>query len=373
VSGWDVVVVGGGIMGCAIAWRLAAGGARVALFERQEPGQEASWAAGGALIPDAGHGAPAPLLDFWLASLRMYPSFMEALREETGVPVEFRVPGHLVLAPDETSFEALRRQHDRETAAGVRSELWTEARVREAEPAVAPGFVGALCFPDHGIVDNRRLVAALALAAARRGVTVHSGRPVTGLLVEGGRVTGADVCGERHPAGAVVNAAGSWAGLLAAAGGQPALPALPVAPAKGQILALEARPPVCERILSSDLGSLAPRRDGRHIFGATVEEAGYDRRVTAAAVARLLSGAVAMCPALAGATLLETWTGLRPVTPDRLPIVGAGPLDGLFVATGHFTMGILSAPATAEAIAGLILSGRSPLPVEAFSPHRFAP
>ncbi|MGI8551143.1 MAG: glycine oxidase ThiO, partial [Dehalococcoidia bacterium] len=336
----DVAIIGGGIIGCAIARRLAEQGARIVIFERGQTGAEASWAAGGALIPDASHDATPELLDHWLTALRMYPRFVEALRDETGMPFEFRVTGHLVLASDESQFEALRRRHEHERAVGVRCELWSAEQVRAAEPAVAPGFVGALSFPDHGIVDNRRLVSCLALAAAKRGVTIETGQLVTGLLLDGERVVGVDICGEPRYAGAVVNAAGSWAGLIGSPG------ALPIAPAKGQILALETRRPLCQRIISSSVGSLVSRSDGRHIFGSTVETAGYDKRVTTAAVQRLLTGAIATCPELADAQVAETWAGLRPVAPDRQPILGAAHLEGLFVASGHFTMGILSAPAT---------------------------
>jgi glycine oxidase len=338
----------------------------VVLIEREQPGAEASSAAAGLLVPEAGPHVPAPLLAHWLASLQMYPTFVAALREETGIPFEYRTTGRLVVAPNEHDLAVLQRGHYLQRAAGVRSELWTAEQVRAAEPAVAPGIAGGLFFPDHGLVDNRRLMICLATAAAKRGVVIRTGRPVTGLLREGDRVCGVDICGEHLHGSAVVNAAGSWAGLVDAH-----LP-LPVVPAKGQILALEVHPPLCQHILSMLEVSVVPRTDGRLIVGATVETAGYDKRVTAGSLQRLLTSAITICPALVDAPVSETWAGLRPVVVDQLPCVGAGSADGLYVATGHFKMGILSAPATAEALVGLMVAGRSPLPIDAFSPLRFA-
>jgi glycine oxidase len=362
----DVIVIGGGIMGCSIAWRLAKEGVRVVLIERDQPGAEASSAAAGILVPEAGPHVPAPLLAHWLAALQMYPAFVAALHEETGIPFEYRTTGRLVIAQDERHLAALQHGHHLQREAGVRAELWTAEQVRAAEPAVAPEVAGGLFFPDHGLVDNRRLMICLATAAAKSGVLIRTGRPVTGLLWKGERVRGVDVCGEPLHADAVVNAAGSWAGLVD--GRVP----LPVVPAKGQILALEVRPPLCGRILSTPELSLVPRSDGRLIVGATVETAGYDKRVTAGSLGRLLTSAIALCPSLVGAPLSEAWAGLRPVARDQLPCVGGGQYEGLYVATGHFKMGILSAPATAEALVGLLVAGRSPLPIDAFSPLRFA-
>src|SRR5947208_11569022 len=180
----DVIVIGGGIIGCSIAWRLTREGVRVVLIEREQPGAEASSAAAGLLVPEAGPHVPAPLLAHWLASLQMYPAFVAALREETGIPFEYRTTGRLVVAPNEHDLAVLQRGHHLQCAAGVRSELWTAEQVRVAEPAVAPGVVGGLFFPDHGLVDNRRLMICLATAAAKRGVVIRTGRPVTGLLRE---------------------------------------------------------------------------------------------------------------------------------------------------------------------------------------------
>jgi len=294
----------------------------------------------------------------------MYPDFVAALQQETGMPFEFRRSGRVLIATSEQELQSYQTALPSERAAGVRVESWSAEQLRQAEPAVRPDVMGALFYPDHGLVDNRRLVVCLAIAAARRGVLIRTGKPVTGLLRQGDRVTGVDVCGERVAAGAVVNAAGCWAGLVDQG------VRVPVMPAKGQALALEMHPPLCERIIAGAGGSLVARSDGRHLMGSTVEDVGYDKRVTAAGVGSLLSRATAFVPRLADATVVETWAGLRPVTADKIPLLGPSSLEGLTIATGHFTMGILSAPATAEAVTGLIVKGASPIPIEAFDPTR---
>jgi glycine oxidase len=363
----DVVVIGGGIMGCALAWRLAREGATVRVLERGQVGGEASWAAGGQLVPLASPTLPRPLLDHHVAGLRLYPDFVAALREDAELPFEYRISERLVVASTPAELEALRSIQPRQAPAGIRAELWSAERVAAEEPALA-GALGALHLPDHGYVDNRRMVPALAMAVARRGGSVESGRLVTGLLSAGGRVVGVEVGGrEPVPAGAVVNAAGCWAGMVDRA--RP----MPVGPSKGQMAALDVPSPPSWRILSFPDVTLVPRRDGRLLLASTRELVGYDKRVTAWAVDKLVGGAVARFPQLADATLLETWAGLRPhVTVDELPLIGAAETPGLYYLTGHAGMGITSAPAAAEALAGLILHGRSPLPIEPFAPTRLA-
>ena len=361
----DVVVIGGGIMGCALAWRLAREGARVRLLERGRIGEEASWAAGGQLVPLASPTLPRPLLDHHVAGLRRYGDFVAALREDCGMPFEYRISGRLIVASSDEELAALGAVEALQGPAGVRAELWSAERLATEEPAVSG--LGALHLPEHGYVDNRRMVPALALAAARRGATVEQSRLVSGLLTERGRVVGVEVGGERIEAGAVVNAAGCWAGLV-----DRRYP-VPVVPSKGQMLALDVPAPPSQRIISFPEVTIVPRLDGRLLLAATREQVGYDKRVTAWAVHRLLGGAIARFPELANATLLETWTGLRPlVWADERPLIGAAETAGLYYATGHMGMGITSAPATAEALSGLILRGRSPLPIEAFAPSRFA-
>jgi glycine oxidase len=283
------------------------------------------------------------------------------------MPVEYRRTGRLVVALDDSEAVALAARAEEQRVVGIRVERLDAAGLREAEPAVTEAALGALSFPDHALVDNARLAIALGIAAAHAGVRVLTGRPVSELVVEGGAVRGARLGGQVVGAETVVNASGSWAGLL----DQRAW--LPVAPAKGQMIAFQTTPPPPLRhIVSSRFGSTVPRADGRVLHGATVEDAGYDKRVTAGAVAQLLAGALTLVPSLASCALEAPWAGLRPrCTADGLPIIGADPRwRGLYHATGHFTMGIISAPATVEAMAHLITGTPSELDLMPFAPSR---
>ena len=362
----DVIVVGGGIIGGSIAWELAGHGLQVTLIERDRPGAGASSAAAGILIPEADPARPPEILDLYQRSLRLYGDFMDRLLTDTGLPVEYRVTGRLLLALDEAEAAGLEQDRQIQHAAGIRAEVWDAAAVRAAEPALAAA-TGALFFPDHALVDNARLTANIAMAAARRGVTILTGHPAMGLHVRDGRVLGVELAGERLAADVVVNAAGSWAGLLDARAW------LPVGPAKGQMLAFETRPPPVQHIIGSRHGVLVPRADGRLLCGATVEDVGYDATVTAGAIEGLLRGAFAVLPALRNCRLESTWAGLRPrCTADELPIIGPDHrLRGLYHATGHFKMGIISAPITAQAIAAVVMGRESPLPLVPFAPGRF--
>src|SRR6266545_5207973 len=285
----DVVVVGAGIIGCAIARRLAQAGLAVTVIERDRPGAEASSAAAGILIPEAKPDVPPALLALWRRGLALYPDLIPALHDETGLPVEYRTTGRLVVALDEEEAFALPERAQQQRDAGLRVEVLDAVALRAAEPALTDAAQGALAFPDHALVDNARLTTAFAIAATRAGVRLLTGRSVSELLVEGGAVRGVRLGTDVIPAGAVVNAAGSWSGLLDGRAW------LPVAPAKGQMIAFQTRPawpPLLRHIVSSRHGSLVPRADGRVLHGATVEDVGYDKRNTAVGVARLLAGAL---------------------------------------------------------------------------------
>ncbi|MBI3973432.1 MAG: glycine oxidase ThiO [Chloroflexi bacterium] len=369
-NGTDVVVVGGGAVGCAIALWLARAGVAVTLIERDRPGAGASSAAAGILVPEAGPDVPPALLALWQRGQALFPDLIDYLHEDAGFPVEYRVAGRLVLALDETRFAELREHAALQQAAGIRVELLDGNAVREAEPAIAAKVTGAIYFPDHALLDNGRLSAALAAAAVRAGARVQASRAVAGLVLEDGTVRGVRLGGsagtEVLACRTVVNAAGSWAGQL-----DPRA-ALPVAPVKGQMLSLLTWPPLLRHIVSAPGVSLIPRADGRLLCGATVEDAGYDTRVTAGAAAQFLGAALTLVPPLRDCPLESTWAGLRPrCTVDGLLIIGADPRwEGLYHATGHFKMGIISAPSTAEAIAHLIAGTSCDLDLTPFAPDR---
>jgi glycine oxidase len=362
---FDVAIVGGGIIGCSLAWHLAGRGASVVLLERGEIGTEASWAAGGQFVANANEATSPAMLAFCLASQRLYPAFLDRLREETGAAIECRITGRLQTATTDAEHKWLRNLFTRQAPAGVVAEWWDADRVRQAEPSLH-GVIAAIHFPEHGYVDNRVMVPAIAEAAARRGALVRTHAPVRSVRRRGDRVDGVELLsGESIAANAVVNASGAWAGLLGEAGG------LPIEPSKGEMVAVEMRPPPIARIISFVGITLVPRANGRVFLAATKESVGFDRRSTLGNVHRLMNAAVTRLPALAGARFVEAWAGLRPRATDELPVVGPGDAAGLFHATGHFSMGILCAPATALALGELILTGASPLPIDAFAPSRF--
>jgi glycine oxidase len=362
----EVVVVGAGLIGCSIAWRLAQRGRRVVLLDRGEPAGEASSAAGGALIPTAG-GVSQPLLALYLRSLAQYPAFMDEVREATGIAVEYRAPGGLVLALDEAREAELRPHAERQRAAGVRVEWLSGDDVRRLEPAVTPDVRSGLFFVDHALVDNQRLGPVVAHAAARASAEIRAHEAVLALALDGGRVVGVETAQGRVAADRVVLAAGCWSSQLT-----PWRRGL-TGPSKGEMIALQATPRPLERLVSIPGATISPRGDGRLMVGATRTDWEHSRDVTADAVGRMLERARRMLPSLGTARFASAWAGLRPLTPDKEPIIGPDDsADGLLWATGHLGMGILSAPATADLVADLVDGKPTAIPLDRFSPDRFA-
>jgi glycine oxidase len=350
----DVVVVGGGVIGCAVARRAAREGLRVVVVERGTPGREASWAAAGMLSPLAEAAGPGPLLDLLLAARSMFPAYAASLREETGVDAGYSDAGTLYLALREEDEAELEARFAWQSAAGLGVQRLDAAASREAEPAVSPAVRMALRFPGDHQVDNRALGAALWSAACAAGAEFRLGVPATRLLREGARVAGVECAGgERIAAGAVVLAGGAWAGRLEG------LPRpLPVEPVHGQLVAMETIPPLFRHVVDTPRGYLVPRSAGRVIAGATVERTGDRKAVTPRGLLRLLSAAVEAAPALEDAAVVESWSGLRPGTPDGLPVLGPDPeMEGLVYATGHHRNGILLAPLTGERVGALLAGG----------------
>jgi glycine oxidase len=363
---YDAIVIGGGIIGCSIAWRLAQSGRRVALLERGHVGGEASSAAGGIFVPTASPETPPHLLEFWKTSNALYPAFAEEVRETTGQAFEFRVCGRLNVAVTDDEVAWLRQFFEWQEPAGIRAEWLSGADALAAEPALAPDVAAGVFFPDHGLVDNARFTVALGWAVRRAGGDVFENRQVTGLVVEGNRVTGVETPVGRVSAPVVVNCAGSWAGTIDPRANQP------IRPAKGQMLAVASPAVPLRRPVQGPGASCVPRADGRTLIGATVHDVGFDKDVIANDIFGLFDGMARIVPALRQAPFLEAWAGLRPIAPDRQPIVGPdGDIGGLFWATGHFSMGILCAPATARALTDLIETGKSSIPIHEFSVSRF--
>lgn len=372
--------MGGGLIGCLTARALTDQGLAVALVERAARlGQESSWAAAGMLAPQMEAAEeilvtsePAArrrdaMLALCLAGRDRYRDFVRRLEAETGLSVHYRADGTLVVAMGEDDAEGLMAQGAEQRARGLRA-VWLDGpAARALEPAVAPGAVGALHLPDDHQVDNVALVEAAAAAVrSRPRVAVRTGTEVRGLVVEGKRVTGVRVESGRIDAAAVVLAAGAWTG------GIEGLPErVPVRPVKGQMVALRPVGVPLGRTVGGRGVYCVPRDDGRVIVGATVEEAGFDKRVEPAAIARLLEAAATVVPSLAGAPVVCEWAGLRPGTADDLPVLGPDPeIEGLVWATGHYRNGILLAPVTADLVAALLQNESPPVDLAAFAPGR---
>lgn len=360
-DGADVVIVGGGVIGCAVARELALRGAAVTVIEKAEPGAEASGAAAGLLAPQAEGLARGPFFDLALESRRLYPEWTAALAEESGTEVGYRKTGILrcALPGSATERDAFAWQRD----AG----LAVEEKDAGGIAALSGGSVSeeireAIFFPDEGVVDNRRLTRALWVAAERRGVEFSLGRTARRFLVRGGRCAGVETDQGPVAAAQTVNAAGAWAGF------DPDFPA-PVEPVHGQIVEVESPAPALATVVESGEVYVVPRGDS-WLLGSTAERIGFEKRVTAGTVGRLIAAAARLLPAIERAAFRRAWSGLRPGTPDGLPVLGRGPLPGLFLATGHFRNGILLAPVTALAMADC-LAGSGAWDLSPFAIGRF--
>jgi glycine oxidase len=364
----DVAIVGGGIMGCAVALRLAQRGLRVTVIERGIPGAEASSAAAGILGPQMEAEGAGPLLDLGLRSRALYPALAAELRDATGIDIGYVKSGVLAVALTGEQQSELAARHTWQTARGLRAEMLSLDALRLAEPAIGDGVRGALRFPDDGQVNARELARAFSQAAAGAGVRFLQGRYVRRVVVAQGSAVGVELDGESLPAGAVVVAAGSWSGLVEGTG----LAAKVVRPARGQLCSIETRPPLFRHVLSvHGRGYLVPRRDGTVLAGSTVEMAGFRKEVTVGGLAEILGLARLLVPALGDAPVTATWSNFRPYTEDHLPVLGQTTVRNLVLATGHFRNGILLAPITAQAIAELVATGTSSLDLTPFSVSRF--
>jgi glycine oxidase len=363
-----VVVIGAGIVGLAAARSLAAAGARVLVVERDRVGAEASSAAAGMLAPQVEAGEGSPLLDLALRAREHLVSLVPALEEETGLGVELSAEGILEVAFSEEDEQALDARRAWQTARGLAVERLSATELREAEPNLAPTARAGLFFPRDRSVDNVRLTRALAASAVARGASLLCGRPVTGLLLDaaGGRVAGVRAGAETFEARAVVNAAGAWAGLLAGDVRPP-----PVEPVRGQIVAFELSPPLLRHVVCSARGYLVPRADGRVLAGSTAERAGFDKSVTAGGLRRVLDIALQIVPALADVRVADAWAGLRPGTPDGLPVIGPGAAPGLVHAGGLFRNGILMGALAGETAAALVQDRAPGFDLSPFSLERF--
>jgi len=364
---YDGVVIGGGVMGSAIALRLAQAGQRVVVLEKAIPGAEASSAAGGILGPQMEGEQDDPLFRLALASRDAYPAFASELRELSGVDVGWRRCGLMRTCAAGEDAGPLEARHAWQRRAGLLIETLTGDEVRRLEPALSPSIERALHFPDEAVVEPRKLAEALPLAAQSAGAAFRRAQ-VKGILTADGRAAGVEVEDGRILAGAVIVAAGAWTSKVEGCG----LPNDAVRPVRGQMASLRGAGPSLSRVVFTSRGYLVPRADGTVIAGSTMEEAGFEKRVTAGGLARILGNAAETLPGLAHAEVTATWSGLRPCPKDGLPLIGAGSLPGLFLASGHHRNGILLTPETARLLAKAVVDGHDPEDLAPFSPLRFA-
>lgn len=363
------MVVGGGVIGLSIAWRAAREGALVVVLERALVGGQASGAAAGMLAPLAEAKTPGPFVDLGLASLRRYPAFVDALRDEAGLDPELIGPGMLRVAMSEEEEEAIGAALGWQRERGLPLERLSGGDARRLEPALSTDIRAAVLSSEERHVEPRRLVRALALAAARRGVRIMEGAPVTNFDTDNERVTTVHTPTQRLSCDAVVLAGGAWNRTIVEQLGVE----VPVFPVRGQILALACTPPPVRHTVYAHSGYLVPKADGRVVVGATEDRAGFDARPTARGMGHLLTLAPKLVPALAGAAFDSAWAGLRPASEDGLPILGPLPgWENTYVAAGHFRNGILLTPITAEILTqGLLRGNWTELPTP-FRTDRFA-
>jgi glycine oxidase len=366
----DAVIVGGGVMGCAIALRLAEAGVKTIILEKAIPGAEASSAAGGILAAQEESHGPGPMFDLSLASRSMFPKLAAELADKTGIDIVHRETGLVSIVYDDAAARALEARFAWQRAAGHKVNWLDAADLHAREPNLSDRARRGLHFPDDGQLEPRPYTRALHLAAVRAGAQILEGSIVRRVIHDqqkGGRAIGVELLDERVLAQHVILAAGAWSSLVEGSGRPPRA----VRPIRGQIAQLEPRTPIIRgTIISPKGGYLVGRADGRVLAGSTMEHAGFDKVVTAGGLAHVLAIAIDLAPELANAPVTSTWANFRPATEDERPLLGEGTTPGLVYATGHFRNGILLSPITAEIIRDVV-TGRPPSrDLTAFSPRR---
>ncbi|HTM36014.1 MAG TPA: glycine oxidase ThiO [Terriglobales bacterium] len=356
----DAIIIGAGIMGLSLAIELRKKGLHVLILERGEPGREASYAAAG-MLADSGDEVPKLLKPLAQESARMYPEFVHELEDESGLKVDLRHQGTILISCNGEVPEI--------------SELLSPERLKSIEPevqlpSIRPTGSGTssqdlvAAYLRERSVDPRALVSAAYKAARHREVDLSSAVHVQSLVIEGGRVVGVQADKARYSAPLVINCAGAWAGTVAPC-------EFPIRPIKGQMLAM-VEAPALQHVVRSPRVYLVPRSDGRLVIGSTLEDVGYRKDTDVNTLQRFFEAAVELVPGIAKSRRHEAWAGLRPATPDELPILGETSVSGYFVAAGHYRDGILLAPVTANVMSNLVLGEAPRLDLSQFSPQRFA-
>ncbi|HKW16794.1 MAG TPA: glycine oxidase ThiO [Terriglobales bacterium] len=357
MKSWDAIVIGGGIIGLSLAISLRKEGLRVLVVERGEPGGEASSAAAG-MLAGSGSEIPAPLKSLALESARIYPEFVRETEDESGIKVDLRDQGTILISREGEFPEAAEPlTPEKMSALEPVLSAWLLRSPRQAAPQHAAAYL------EERSVDPRALVSAAAEAARHRQVDLSSGTEVKGVLLSRGRAAGVRTDKSSYSAGMVINCAGAWAGCI------PPMK-FPVRPVKGQMLAVVGGVSLCH-VVRGEKVYLVPRTDGRIVIGSTLEDVGYDKRIDVSTIQQLFNAACELVPALEKSKKHEDWTGLRPGTRDDLPILGETSTAGYFIASGHYRDGILLAPITARVMTEVVLRRGPWHDLAVFSPQRF--
>ncbi|MFZ3330062.1 MAG: glycine oxidase ThiO [Candidatus Acidiferrales bacterium] len=372
---FDAVIVGGGVIGAAIAFELAGEKLRVLVVDRQRPGREASWAAAGMLSPGPDSPETVPLVPLGKESLQLYPDFVAGIEEACGRTVDYTREGTFEVFCGRDGETARDKMIEEHRDLGLAIETISVAAARGLEPELGAAVSAAAWLPEEATVDPRLLTEAVLAAAERRGAEIRGDCAVETLLCRRGACTGVIAAGgEKIEGEHVVIATGAFCGTIkdcVSAGPENLARYAPVRPVRGQLVALRSATVRLKKVLRSSRGYLVPRRDGRIIAGSTLENAGFAKQVTPQGIRKILGGAKELAPGLAGAEIVEQWAGLRPDSPDHLPIIGPTEMRGLLIATGHYRNGILLAPVTAKIVRDWIVSGKASFVAEDFSPLRF--
>ncbi len=363
----DVIVVGGGVMGSSVAYRLAKNDVRVLVLEKSVPGAEASSAAAGILGPSVELFRDAFALQLGRRSRELHAHLADELDELLGIDVGFRRCGVIKLAFDEADRVEIDAQASALEANGVRCDRWTREELLAEEPSCNPETRGALHVAEDAQVEPKTLLSAVALGAEREGAVFRTGSAVRNIILDGRQARGVKVDGEVIEADRVVVAAGSWTTLIPGI----RLDANAIYPVRGQMLATHTRPPIFRRIVFGAGGYVVTRPDGQVLCGSTEEHVGFARGTTFGGMAQVIQTATRIAPALENAAVRGHWSSFRPGTPDGLPLVGETHVQRLLLASGHFRNGILLAPLTAELIAEAIVGEPPSREAKALSPRRF--
>lgn len=363
------IIVGGGIIGASVAWRLAKDGVSVTVFERGRLGQEASWAAAGLIGPQVEAQEPGVFFDLCMAGKNAFDGIVDRLTRESGIDPEYDEHGALYVAFDEAGAARLRSRARWQKSVGAIVDELSPAEALKLAPVLSPDIICALHMPTNRRTENRKLTMAYIRAAEKAGAAFRESTRVAEVITRAGRAAGVRFDdGSTEESDLVIDAAGSWASEIRGLE-QDKVRFYPV---RGQIICFEAPAGALGPSLFSPDGILVPRRDGRLIAGSIFEDAGFNKSVTLSGIATITSAVAAMVPGLRTAALREVWAGLRPASDDQMPVLGESPtVPGAFYAAGHFRSGILLSALTGQIIADLVAGRKPPLDLAPFSPSRF--